>query len=158
MEIYSSASHQAQTLADRPVYYSRNRLIVGAVIWTVGAVVFGALAARTRGNLGGMAFFAAIAAIGVWLVIRCLTRAFGTARPVITFTRAGLQVTDGTVIPWDAINENTYVNQTYVGIPTARQIQLKTSLPNRKRVLIQAMALEISADEYLALCDAYQAR
>ncbi|CAB3639817.1 MAG: hypothetical protein ACWGIK_19960 [Achromobacter pulmonis] len=158
MEIYSSTSHQAQTLADRPVYYSRNRLITGAVIWTVAALAFGAMAVRARDNLGGMAFFAAIAAIGVWLVIRCLMRAFGPAKPVITFTREGLRLTDGAVIPWHAINENTYVNQTYVGIPTARQIQLKTSLPDRKRVLVQAMALEISGDEYLALCDAYQAR
>lgn len=157
MEIYSSASHQAQTLADRPVYYSRNRLIAGAVVWTVAAVAFGVLAARARANIGGMAFFAAIAAIGVWLVIRCLLRAFGPAKPVITFTRDGLRVTDGTVIPWQAVNENTYVNQTYVGIPIGRQIQLKTSLPDRKRVLIPAMALEISGDEYLALCDAYQA-
>ncbi|MCH3866753.1 hypothetical protein LZB77_09105, partial [Campylobacter jejuni] len=85
--------------ADRPVYYSRNRLIAGAIIWTVGAVAFGALAARARGNLGGMAFFAAIAAIGVWLVIRCLMRAFGPAQPVFTFTREGLRVKDGTVIP-----------------------------------------------------------
>lgn len=157
MEIYSSASHQAQTLTDRPVYYSRNRLIAGAVIWTVAAVAFGVLATRARANIGGMAFFAAIAAIGVWLVIRCLLRAFGPAKPVITFTRDGLRLTDGAVIPWQAVNENTYVNQTYVGIPIGRQIQLKTSLPDRKRVLIPAMALEISGDEYLALCDAYQA-
>lgn len=158
MEIYSSNAQQSQTLADRPVYFSRNRLIAGAVIWTVAAVVFGTLAARSRDSIGALAFFAAIAAIGVWLVIKCVKRAFGPATPVITFTRDGLKITDGTVIPWDAIDENTYVNQSYVGIPTARQIQLKTSLPNRKRVLIQAMALEINGDEYLALCDAYQAR
>lgn len=158
MEIYSSTAQQSQTLADRPVYFSRNRLIAGAVIWTVGALVFGFLAARSRDSMGALAFFAAIAAIGVWLVVKCLTRAFGPATPVITFTRGGLKITDGTVIPWDAINENTYVNQSYVGIPTARQIQLKTSLPNKKRVMIQAMALEINGDEYLALCDAYQAR
>ncbi|EJO29454.1 hypothetical protein G6F57_011616 [Rhizopus arrhizus] len=69
--------------------------------------------------------------------VKCLKRAFGPAAPV---------------------NENTCVNQNYVGIPTAKQIQLKTSLPDRKRVLISAMALEINGDEYLALCDAYQAR
>lgn len=158
MEIYSSPAQQSQTLADRPVFFSRNRLIAGAIIWTVAAGVFGFLAARSRDSMGALAFFGAIAAIGVWLVIRCLKRAFSPPTPVITFTRDGLKITDGTVVPWHAINENTYVNQSYVGIPIAKQIQLKTSLPNRKRVMIQAMALEINGDEYLALCDAYQAR
>lgn len=158
MEIYSSTAQQSQTLADRPVYFSRNRLVAGAIVWSLAALAFGALTLNARGNTGGMAFFGAITAIAIWLVIKCLKRAFGPATPVITFTRGGLKLTDGTVIPWHAINENTYVNQNYVGIPTAKQIQLKTSLPDRKRVLISAMALEINGDEYLALCDAYQAR
>ncbi|WP_315133524.1 hypothetical protein [Achromobacter marplatensis] len=158
MEIYSSTAQQSQTLADRPVYFSRNRLIAGAIVWTLATAAFGALTLNARGNTGAMAFFGAITAIAIWLVVKCLKRAFGPATPVITFTRGGLKLTDGTVIPWHAINENTYVNQNYVGIPTAKQIQLKTSLPDRKRVLISAMALEINGDEYLALCDAYRAR
>lgn len=158
MEIYSSTAQQSQTLADRPVYFSRNRLVAGAIVWSLAALAFGALTLNARGNTGGMAFFGAITAVAIWLVVKCLKRAFGPATPVITFTRGGLKLTDGTVIPWHAINENTYVNQNYVGIPTAKQIQLKTSLPDRKRVLISAMALEINGDEYLALCDAYQAR
>jgi ABC-type taurine transport system ATPase subunit len=58
---------------------------------------------------------------------------------------AGLTFENGMLIPWPNIVENIWVNQSYMGIPIGKQIQIRTDLPKPKaRVLRRAMALEIT--------------
>ena len=43
MEIYSSAAQQEKTRQDRPVFYSRTRLIAGTALWAVVTLVLAVL-------------------------------------------------------------------------------------------------------------------
>ncbi len=92
-----------------------------------------------------------------WLTFKCLNTLRNIDQPAFVIGHQGLTFENGMLLPWDNIVENTWVNQNYMGIPIGRQIQIKTDLPKpRARVLRRATGLEISGDEYLALCDAYR--
>ena len=78
-------------------------------------------------------------------------------KPAFVIGHQGLTLENGMLLPWNNIVENIWVNQDYMGIPIGKQIQIRTDLPKpQARVLRRATALEISGDEYLALCDAYR--
>ena len=156
MEIYSSSAEQARTTADTPIYRSRTRLLVGAFVWMLAAIFFGALSWKVQGKTGQLVFCLFIFVGNVLLALRCLKYAVDTTAPALIFTRAGLQRDNGTLITWDSIVANNYVNNTYFGIPFSKQIQLQVGQPP-KPVLISATALQLSGDEYAALCDRYRA-
>ncbi|MGJ7574467.1 hypothetical protein ACSFBX_28305 [Variovorax sp. RB2P76] len=157
MEIYSSAAQQEKTRQDRPVFYSRSRLIGGTVLWGVVTLVLAVLCIRAQDKNIGILIAACFALLTAWLTFKCFNTLRNIATPAFVVGHQGLTFENGMMLPWSNIVENTWVNQSYVGIPISRQIQIRTDLPKPKaRVLRRATALEISGDEYLALCDAYR--
>ncbi|MGJ7575133.1 hypothetical protein ACSFBX_31760 [Variovorax sp. RB2P76] len=157
MEIYSSAAQQEKTRQDRPVFYSRTRLIAGTALWAVVTLVLAVLCIRAQDKNIGILIAACFGLLTAWLTFKCLNTLRNIARPAFVVGHQGLTFENGMLLPWDNIVENTWVNQNYMGIPIGRQIQIKTDLPKpRARVLRRATGLEISGDEYLALCDAYR--
>jgi hypothetical protein len=157
MEIYSSAAQQEKNRQDRPVFYSRTRLVMGTVLWAVVTVVLAALCIRAQDKNIGILIAACFALLTAWLTVKCISTLRRIAQPALVVGHAGLTFENGMLIPWPNIVENIWVNQSYMGIPIGKQIQIRTDLPKPKaRVLRRAMALEITGDEYLALCDAYR--
>jgi hypothetical protein len=157
MEIYSSAAQQEKTRQDRPVFYSRTRLVMGTVLWAVVTVVLAVLCIRAQDKNIGILIAACFALLTAWLTVKCISTLRRIAQPALVVGHAGLTFENGMLIAWSNIVENIWVNQSYMGIPIGKQIQIRTDLPKPKaRVLRRAMALEITGDEYLALCDAYR--
>ncbi|CAA2102527.1 hypothetical protein [Variovorax paradoxus] len=157
MEIYSSAAQQEKTRQDRPVFYSRSRLIAGIVLWAVVTVLLAVVCIRAKDKNVGILIAACFALLTAWLTFKCFNTLRNIAQPAFVVGHQGLAFENGMVIPWHNIVENIWVNQSYMGIPIGKQIQIRTDLPKpQARVLRRAMALEISGDEYLALCDAYR--
>lgn len=157
MEIYSSASQQEKTRQDRPVFYSRTRLIAGAVLWVVVAGVLAVLCIRAQDKNIGILIAGAFGLLAAWLAVKCIRQLGNIETPAFVVGHQGLTFENDMLIPWHNIVENIWVNQSYMGIPIGKQIQIKTDLPKPKaRVLRRATALQISGDEYLALCDAYR--
>ena len=157
MEIYSSAAQQEKTRQDRPVFYSRTRLIAGTALWAVVTLVLAVLCIRAQDKNIGILIAACFALLTAWLTFKCFNTLRNISTPAFVVGHQGLTFENGMMLPWGNIVENTWVNQSYVGIPISRQIQIRTDLPKPKaRVLRRATALEISGYEYLALCDAYR--
>ena len=157
MEIYSSAAHKEKTRHDRPVFYSRSRLIAGTGLWAVVTIVLAVLCIRAQDKNIGILIAAGFALLTAWLTFKCFNTLRNIEKPAFVLGHQGLTLENGTLLPWDNIIENTWVNQNYMGIPIGKQIQIRTDLPKPlARVLRRATALEISGDEYLALCDAYR--
>ena len=157
MEIYSSAAQQEKTRQDRPVFYSRSRLVSGTVLWAVVTVVLAVLCIRAQDKNVGILIAACFALLTAWLTFKCFNTLRNIGTPAFVVGHQGLTFENGMLLPWSNILENTWVNQSYMGIPISKQIQIRTDLPKpQARVLRRAMALEISGDEYLALCDAYR--
>jgi hypothetical protein len=157
MEIYSSAAHKEKTRHDRPVFYSRSRLIAGTGLWAVVTIVLAVLCIRAQDKNSGILIAAGFALLTAWLTFKCFNTLRNIEKPAFVLGHQGLTLENGTLLPWDNIIENTWVNQNYMGIPIGKQIQIRTDLPKPlARVLRRATALEISGDEYLALCDAYR--
>jgi hypothetical protein len=157
MEIYSSAAHKEKTRHDRPVFYSRSRLIAGTGLWAVVTIVLAVLCIRAQDKNSGILIAAGFALLTAWLTFKCFNTLRNIEKPAFVVGHQGLTLENGTLLPWDNIIENTWVNQNYMGIPIGKQIQIRTDLPKPlARVLRRATALEISGDEYLALCDAYR--
>ncbi|MET3498217.1 hypothetical protein [Variovorax boronicumulans] len=157
MEIYSSAAQQEKTRHDRPVFYSRSRLIAGTALWAVVTVVLAVLCIRAQDKNIGILIAAGFAVLTAWLTFKCFNTLRNIDKPALVIGHQGLTLENGMLLPWNNIVENIWVNQDYMGIPIGKQIQIRTDLPKpQARVLRRATALEISGDEYLALCDAYR--
>ena len=156
MEIYNSSAEQTRTTSDTPIYRSRTRLFVGAFAWLLALAFFAMLAWRVQGKTGQLVFSLLLVAFSLAQVVRCLKYALGPQTPGLVFTQAGLQQSNGQLIPWNSIVENRYIDQSYLGGPVAKTIRLKVGQP-AKPVLIPATALKLNGDQYLALCDRYQA-
>ncbi|MCY1075823.1 hypothetical protein [Archangium lansingense] len=155
MEIYSSSQNKQKTQKPREVYYSRTKLIVGALIWTLATAFFGALTFRMMGNTSGMAVGAVITCAALWMLYGCLRPLGKLDKPALTIGRDGISFEDGLLIGWGDMTENTYLSQSYMGIPTLKLIQIKTTLKKPKVKKMRVAALDIDSDEYLALCDTY---
>jgi ABC-type taurine transport system ATPase subunit len=119
--------------------------------------VLAVLCIRAQDKNIGILIAACFALLTAWLTVKCISTLRRIAQPALVVGHAGLTFENGMLIPWPNIVENIWVNQSYMGIPIGKQIQIRTDLPKPKaRVLRRAMALEITGDEYLALCDAYR--
>ena len=156
MENNSSAAGQTHTTNDTPIYRSRTRLLVGALAWALATCFFAYLSWRVHNETGKLVFALFITAWAVWQTVRCLKATANLETPALIFTRAGLKLENGTVIAWDSIQANKYINNIYCGITFAKRIQLKVGKPS-KPVLIPATAMQMSGDDYLALCERYSA-
>ena len=156
MEIYSSSAEQARTTTDTPIYLSRTRLLVGAVIWLLMFGFFSLLAWRVHTEVGKLVFALVLVAFTIWQVLRCVKGVFNPDTPALIFTQAGLQPANGKLIPWSSIVENNYTTNTYFGFPVSKTIKLKVGQP-AKPLLIPASAMQLNGDKYFALCDRYQA-
>ncbi|AKQ63730.1 hypothetical protein A176_000642 [Myxococcus hansupus] len=155
MEIYSSAQNRQKAQKPREIYYSRTKLIVGAVIWTLASTFFGALTLRLLGQTGAMALCGFLTACMVWMLVGCIRGLTSLDKPALIIGREGIRFADGLLIAWEDMQENMYYSQSYMGIPTLKLIQIKTTLKKPKVKKMRAAALDIDSDEYLELCDAY---
>ncbi|ATB50336.1 hypothetical protein [Corallococcus macrosporus] len=155
MEIYSSSQNKQRTQKPREVYYSRTKLILGTLIWTVASGLFGILTSRLTNSPGVMLVCGAITLCMVWMLYGCIRGLGRLDKPALIIGRDGLRFDDGLLIEWADMTENTYYSQSYMGIPTLKLIQVKTTLDKPKVKKLRAAALDIDSDEYLELCDAY---
>ncbi|AGC44607.1 hypothetical protein MYSTI_03295 [Myxococcus stipitatus DSM 14675] len=155
MEIYRSQKSKAKAEKPHEFYYSKNKLIAGTVLWSV--VSMGAIAlsvvAISKSNAGWLA--AAIAATMVWMLIGCIRGLTNLNTPVLVIGADGILFPDGVLIAWEDIEENTYLSQSYMGIPTGRFISVTTRLKKPKRKALRVFALDMTSDEYLEICDRY---
>ncbi|MBJ6761570.1 hypothetical protein JGU66_12405 [Myxococcaceae bacterium JPH2] len=155
MQIYSSARTKSKAQQPHELYYSRTRLIAGAVAFTGGTLLFGTLTWRLMGEPLFMVLIGLITLATAWMVFNCI-RALGRLdKPALVISQEGILFEDGMVIAWDDMEENTFINQTYMGLPLMRMVQIKTRLERPRLKKQRVTALGISSDEYLALCDRY---
>lgn len=158
MEIYSSSQNKQKTQKPREVYYSRTKLIIGAVIWTVASALCGVLTFRLADSPGVMALCGAINLCMLWMLYNCIRPMGNLDKPALIIGREGIRFEDGLLIEWADMTENTYYSQSYMGIPTVKLIQIKTTLDKPKLKKMRVSALDIDSDEYLELCDIYSHR
>jgi hypothetical protein len=156
MEIYSSAKSKATSDKPHEFYYSRTRLIAGAIIWSMGSAFFLVLTAMAIPKTGAGYLVGLIALASVWMLINCIRGLGKLHTPALVIGRDGVLFPDGQLIDWDDMEENTYLNQTYMGlIPIGRYVVIKTRLKKPKTKKLRVFALDMTSDEYLALCDRY---
>lgn len=155
MAIYSSAQNKQKALKPREVYYSRTKLLVGAFLWVLAIAFFGALTYQSRGQNGAMAFGAVVTLGAAWMFYNCVRPLGSLDTPALIIGRDGIRFEDGVLIGWDDMKENTYIDQSYMGIPVLKLIQIKTTLKKPKLKKMRVAALDIDSDEYLELCDTY---
>ncbi|MCP3142962.1 hypothetical protein [Pyxidicoccus xibeiensis] len=155
MEIYSSEQAKKKTQQPKAIYYSRARLIAGAVIWAVSIAGFGALTYRAGSAQGAMAVFAVITLLAAWMFFNCVKPLGRLDTPALLIGKDGIRFDDGMLIGWDDMQENTYISQSYMGIPILKLIQIKTTLDKPKVKKLRVAALDLDSDQYLALCDSY---
>jgi hypothetical protein len=84
--------------------------------------------------------------------VKCLG---SLGKPALLIGRDGIRFDDGVLIAWDEMKENTYIDQSYMGIPILKLVQVKTTLAKPKVKKQRVAALAMNGDEYLALCDSY---
>jgi len=155
MEIYSSSQTKKKTEQPREIYYSRIKLISGAVIWALAMAFFGLLTYRSMGETGAMGFFGVITLGAAWMFFNCVKPLGSLDKPALIIGKDGIRFDDGLLIGWNDMRENTYINQMYMGIPILKLVQIKTTLAKPKVKKMRVAALALNSDEYLALCDSY---
>lgn len=155
MQIYSSTQTKKKTEQPREIYYSRTKLIVGAVIWTLGTAFFGLLTYRMKAEPGMMVLIGLITLAAAWMLFNCVKPLGSLDKPALIIGKDGIRFDDGLLIGWGDMEENTYISQTYMGIPILKMVQIKTTLDRPKVKKMRVAALAINSDEYLALCDSY---
>ncbi|MCP3102412.1 hypothetical protein LZ198_26420 [Myxococcus sp. K15C18031901] len=155
MEIYSSAQSKTKAEKPRQIFYSRTRLILGVIIWILASAFFGTLTSRAGSATGAMAAGAVFTLLALWMLYNCIRGLTRLDKPVLVISREGIQFDDGVLIHWEDMTANTYLDQSYVGIPVYRAIEIKTTLAKPKRKHVRVSALEVGSDEYLEICDHY---
>ncbi|PTL83404.1 hypothetical protein [Vitiosangium sp. GDMCC 1.1324] len=155
MQIYSSAQTKKKTEQPHAIYYSRTKLISGAVIWTLGMAFFGLLTYRLRAETGAMLLTGLVTFGAIRMFFNCVRPLGSLDKPALIIGKDGIRFEDGLLIGWDDMQENVYLNQTYMGIPILKMVQIKTTLDKPKVKKMRVAALALDSDEYLALCDSY---
>ncbi|RKH46860.1 hypothetical protein [Corallococcus sicarius] len=155
MEIYRSPQTKKKAEQPHAVYYSRFKLIVGVVIWTLALALFGGLTWNAIGQTGAMAVFAFITFGAVVMLFKCIRPLGSLGKPALLIGRDGIRFEDGVLIAWDEMEENVYFNQSYMGIPILKLVQVKTTLDKPKVKKQRVAALDMDSEKYLALCDTY---
>ncbi|RKH67349.1 hypothetical protein [Corallococcus aberystwythensis] len=155
MEIYRSPQSKKQAEQPRAIYYSRARLIAGVVIWTLATVFFGVLTWKSLSKSNVWIFVALITLASAWMFFNCVRGLGKLDTPVLLIGRDGIRFPDGVLIAWEDMQENLYLDQSYMGLPVMKMVQIKTTLakPRVKKMRVSALAMD--SDEYLALCDSY---
>ncbi|GMU03837.1 hypothetical protein [Corallococcus caeni] len=155
MEIYRSPQSRKQAEQPRGIYYSRLKLISGVVIWTLATVFFGVLTWQSLPKSNVWIFVAFITLASAWMFFNCVTALGKLDKPVLLIGRDGIRFPDGVLIAWEDMQENLYVDQSYMGLPVLKMVQIKTTLakPRVKKMRVSALAMD--SDEYMALCDSY---
>ncbi|RYZ40003.1 MAG: hypothetical protein EOO71_17865 [Myxococcaceae bacterium] len=155
MEIYRNPQTKKKAEQPHAVYNSRLKLIAGAVLWALALAFFGALTYRSLGETGAMAFFGVVVLGAGWMFFNCVKGLGSLDKPALLIGRDGIRFADGVLIGWDEMQENLYVDQSYMGIPILKMVQVKTTLAKPRVKKQRVSALAIDSDEYLALCDNY---
>jgi len=155
MEIHSSAQSRAKAEKPRQIFYSRTRLIIGGVIWSAATALFGGLTYKGLPDTTVLLIGGIFTLLAAWMLFNCIRGLGRVDKPVLVISRQGIQFDDGVLIHWEHVRENTYLDQSYMGIPVFRAIEVKTTLPKPKRKHVRVSALEIGGDEYLELCSRY---
>lgn len=155
MEIYSSAQRKQKAVQPRAIYYSRTKLILGTIIWSVALACFGLFTYRFRSEPLALALGALVTFGAARMLFYCIKPLGSLDTPALLIGRDGIRFDDGLLIGWNDIRENTYLSQSYMGIPTLKLIEIKTTLPRPKVKRLRVAALQLDSDEYLELCDSY---
>ncbi|RKH04004.1 hypothetical protein D7V97_25800 [Corallococcus sp. CA053C] len=155
MEIYRSPQMKKKAQEPHAIYYSRFKLIAGALLWTLALAFFGVLTWRAMGQTGAMAFSAFITLGAAVMLFKCVKPLGSLDKPALLIGREGIRFEDGLLIAWNEMEENVYFNQSYMGIPILKLVQVKTTLDKPKVKKQRVAALDMDSDKYLALCDTY---
>jgi hypothetical protein len=155
MEIYRSPKSKKQSEQPRAIYYSRTKLIAGVVIWILGSAFFGVLTFKLLPQGAVAVLPGAIFLAAVWMLYNCVMGLGKLDKPVLLIGRDGIRFPDGVLIAWEDMEENLYLEQSYMGIPTLKMVQIKTRLEKPRVKKMRVSALTLNSDEYLALCDSY---
>ncbi|RKH61962.1 hypothetical protein [Corallococcus llansteffanensis] len=155
MEIYRSPQAKKQAQQPHAIYYSRFKLIAGALLWALALAFFGLLTWRALGQTGAMVFFAVVTLGAAVMLVKCLMPLGRLDKPALLIGRDGVRFADGVLIAWDEMQENVYFNQSYMGIPILKLVQIKTTLDKPRVKKQRVAALDMDSDKYLALCDTY---
>ncbi|NRD44720.1 hypothetical protein D7Y27_03645 [Corallococcus sp. AB004] len=155
MEIYRSPQSKKQAEKPRAIYYSRGKLIAGVVIWIVATGLFGVLTVRALPVSNIWIAVALITLASAWMLFNCIRGLGKLDSPVLLIGRDGIRFPDGVLIAWGDMEENVYLDQSYMGLPVMKMVQIKTTLakPRVKKMRVSALAMD--SDEYMALCDSY---
>ncbi|NPD22954.1 hypothetical protein [Corallococcus exiguus] len=155
MEIYRSPQSKKQAEKPRAIYYSRGKLIAGVVIWIVATGLFGVLTVRALPVSNIWIAVALITLASAWMLFNCVRGLGKLDSPVLLIGRDGIRFPDGVLIAWGDMEENVYLDQSYMGLPVMKMVQIKTTLakPRVKKMRVSALAMD--SDEYMALCDSY---
>ncbi|MFY1826094.1 hypothetical protein ACN47A_09285 [Myxococcus fulvus] len=156
MELYRSAQSKAKSNQPQHFYYSRTKLIAGTILWVVATAGFGYLtfAARNSGLVVlAIVGFVLFGCLG--MLVNCIKPLGKLDQPGLTIGHDGIHFADGVHIAWEHIEENTYLDQSYMGIPIGKFVVVKTTLKKPKSKQYRVAALDMSSDEYLATCDRY---
>ncbi|RKG56483.1 hypothetical protein D7X30_23225 [Corallococcus sp. AB011P] len=155
MEIYRSPQSKKQAEKPRAIYYSKGKLIAGVVIWIVATGLFGVLTVRALPVSNIWIAVALITLASAWMLFNCVRGLGKLDRPVLLIGRDGIRFPDGVLIAWGDMAENVYLDQSYMGLPVIKMVQIKTTLakPRVKKMRVSALAMD--SDEYMALCDSY---
>lgn len=155
MEVYRSPKAKKQVEQPKAIYYSRTRLIIGAVLWSLAVAFFGALAWRSRTETGALAFAGVVTLGAAWMFFSCVRPLGSLDTPVLLIGRDGIRFPDGVLIAWADMEENVYFHHSYMGLPIMKLVQIKTTLKKPRLKKLRVSALAMSSDEYMALCDSY---
>ncbi|CAM4527025.1 hypothetical protein HRD49_37580 [Corallococcus exiguus] len=155
MEIYRSPQSKKQAEKPRAIYYSRGKLIAGVVIWIVATGLFGVLTVRALPVSNIWIAVALITLASAWMLFNCVRGLGKLDSPVLLIGRDGIRFPDGVLIAWGDMEENVYLDQSYMGLPVMKMVQIKTTLAKPRVKKLRVSALAMDSDEYMALCDSY---
>ena len=155
MEIYTSQASRSALPPEHHVYYSKTRLLLGSVV-VLMVLAFCLYMATDPYKKGAFVplFWGAFALGCAFLFFKNVRAFMNASTPALTISQEGIRFNNGKSVVWSDVKDNTYHTQSYNFITTAKAIKIKRH-SGGKAIQFGAMALALSSDEYLHLCDVY---
>lgn len=157
MEILNKAISKDEHI----IYYSGKKLISKMVIWSLSTLFFGFIAINARGNTQNPHAYKLAMVMAIISVIFAIQGYLAYQKkhlPVLKISKRGIAVVkknQDNWLNWEDLTLNNYEVMRQNGIPIRKIIALKAL---DKKYVIQAASLDVTSDEYLALCDEYAVR
>lgn len=143
------------------IYHSGKKLTTKMVIWSLSSLFFGFIAIDAREDVQNPHAYKlamVVAIISVIFVIQAYLAYQKKHLPVLKISKRGISVikkNQDNWLNWEDLTLNNYEVMRQNGIPIRKIIALKAL---DKKYVIQAASLDVTSDEYLALCDEYAVR